>query len=329
MTDHGRYPGGARFAFTILDDADDGRVDNLRPIYDLLTSLGMRTTKTLWPFRFDGPSHFFACETLDDPGFREWAIELHGRGFEVSWHCASYESSERERTVAALARLHDLFGVTPRVHANHSHNRENLYWGQDRFDLPLLGTLVRLAQGTPRDHYGGHVPGTPFWWGDLCEGTVVYARNLTFSELNLARMNPSMPYADPRRPLVPYWFSTSDAENVEEFNTLTAPERIEKLESEGGFTIVSTHLGKGFVKNGEVDPTTRRNLEFIAGRKGWYPTTGELLDWLKEHGGGKRIPRSEWLRMQTRYATDLARRAVNDRFAMRRRSPPPAEMPSR
>ena len=96
------FPGGARFAFTIFDDTDDGTLENLRPIYDLLASLGMRTTKTVWPFRHEGPSAFYACETLDDPDYREWVLELQEQGFEISWHCASFESSTRDRTSAGL-----------------------------------------------------------------------------------------------------------------------------------------------------------------------------------------------------------------------------------
>ena len=43
------FPEGRKFAFTILDDTDDATVENVRPVYDLLTELGFRTTKTVWP----------------------------------------------------------------------------------------------------------------------------------------------------------------------------------------------------------------------------------------------------------------------------------------
>src|SRR6185436_5946929 len=45
----GPFPGGARFAFTVMDDTDVATVENIRPIYRLFESLGMRTTKTVWP----------------------------------------------------------------------------------------------------------------------------------------------------------------------------------------------------------------------------------------------------------------------------------------
>jgi hypothetical protein len=304
----GPFPGGARFAFTIFDDADDGTVANLKPTYDLLASLGMRATRTAWIFRHDGPSPFHACETVEDPEYLRWLKSLQNQGFEIGWHGASFESSRRERTAAGLAEFKRLFGVSPRVHANHAENRENLYWGRERFDLALLRLLYGAASGVPRDHYQGHRPGSPYWWGDLCQRDVIYARNLTFTELNLARINPSMPYRDERRPLVPLWFSASDAPTVREFNDLTEPRRADRLAADGGFTIVATHLGKGFVRDGSIHPTTRRNLEHLASLEGWFPTTGELLDWLREENGERSLPPSERFAMQLRFAADLLKR---------------------
>ena len=44
-----RFPGGKRFAFTIMDDTDDATVQNVGPVYEALYSLGMGATKTVWP----------------------------------------------------------------------------------------------------------------------------------------------------------------------------------------------------------------------------------------------------------------------------------------
>jgi hypothetical protein len=308
------FPNGKRFAFTVIDDTDDGTLENLKPIYDLLASLGMRTTKTVWPLRHDGPSHFFACQTLEDPDYRSWVLDLQSQGFEITWHCVSFESSTRERTLDGLRRFEELFKCRPRVHANHAHNRENLYWGNLRVDIPLLGWLFRRAAGVPRDHFLGHVEGSPYWWGDVSRDHVKFGRNLTFNRLNLATVNPSMPYQDPRRPLVPLWFSASDAESVKEFNRLTAPENQDRLEHEGGFSIVATHFGKGFVRDGEVNPVTRRNLEALAQREGWFPTTGELLDWLSEQRDPTPLPAFEWTFMQLAWALDLLKRKFVRKF---------------
>ena len=300
------FPNGARFAFTVLDDTDDATVANVKPVYDLLADLGMRVTKTVWPFRHEGPSHFWSCQTLEDPDYLEFVVDLQRKGFEITWHCASYESSRRERTLAALAKLDELFAVSPRVHANHANNQENLYWGPDRVDyrwlVRLLGSFMQGSQG--------HVAGSPFWWGDACREHVRYGRNLTFNRLNIASVNPSMPYQDPRRPLVPLWFSATDAESVEEFNQLTASPNQDRLENEGGFSIVATHFGKQFVRDGVLNHETKRNLAELAARPGWFPTVGELLDWLAQQRPSNGLPRTEWRRMQLRWAVDVVSRRV-------------------
>src|SRR3989442_15986451 len=98
-----RFPGGARFAFTVIDDTDVATVENVRPIYRLLEALGMRTTKTVWPVRCEeGSRDFSLSETMDDARYRDFVVDLHARGFEMALHCATMESSTRERTVRAL-----------------------------------------------------------------------------------------------------------------------------------------------------------------------------------------------------------------------------------
>ena len=65
MTRDHQFPGGARFAFTVMDDTDVATVDNVLPIYRLLESLGMRTTKTVWPVRCEeGSRNFSLSETM-------------------------------------------------------------------------------------------------------------------------------------------------------------------------------------------------------------------------------------------------------------------------
>jgi hypothetical protein len=298
------FPGGARFAFTVLDDTDGARVENVAPIYDLFERLGMRTTKTVWPVHCpEGSPDFHVSQTLDDPDYHGFVLDLHRRGFEITWHGPTMESSLRERVERGMDRFRELFGAYPRIHVNHSFNRDNLYWGAERLDDPILKRLVRRFADVPSD---GHRPGTSYWWGDLCSGRIEYARNLTFSGVNTARYNPSMPYRDPRRPLIPWWFSASDAEGVDEFNRLISPANQERLEREGGICIVATHLGKHFVRDGAVNPTTSDLLHRLADRPGWFPAVGELLDWLRERRPDGALPRTEWARMQWAYAARIA-----------------------
>ena len=311
------FPDGRRFAFTVIDDTDVGTLANLRPLYALLGDLGIRTTKTVWPFRCPEATHsdFVDSDTLEDPAYRGWLLELQRRGFEITWHGATMESSTRERTAAALECFHETFGSYPRVHANHGANRENLYWGVDRFDVKFLRTLVgRLASGGP-GFYQGHVENSRYWWGDLCARHIDYVRNLTCNSIDTLAFNPSMPYRDPARPLGSWWFSASDAEDVTAFNQLLSDRNIERLDRDGSVCIVATHFGKGFVTDGRVHPETEARLRALAERPGWFVPVGPLLDWLRAQQRGRELPRREWRRMQWRWAADVAVRKVRERMA--------------
>jgi hypothetical protein len=298
----------------VIDDTDVATVENVAPVYRLLEELGMRATKTVWPMSCpEGSRNFASSQTLEDPPYRAFVVDLQRRGFEIASHGATMESSARARTAAGLERFRETFGTDPRIHANHSYNRENLYWGTGRLDDPLLRLLYAPLNGQPRGHYLGHVEGSPYWWGDLCARHVTYVRNLTFTEINLARINPSMPYQDPARPLVPWWFSASDAENVDEFLALCAPAQVDRLEREGGFCIVATHFGKGYAERDAVRGEVRQRLADLARRPGWFPTVGELLDWLRARRTGTTLPSAEWRRMQWRWARDLVARQWQQR----------------
>jgi hypothetical protein len=305
------FPGGKRFAFTVIDDTDVATVQNVAPVYALMERLGMRATKTVWTMPCpEGSRDFSSSETLDDSAYQSFVIELQRKGFEIASHGVTMESSTRDRIVAGIERFRNVLGVYPRVHANHALNRENLYWGAARVDSPILRALLRRLYGTPPDYYQGHVEGSPYWWGDLCTRHISYVRNLTFADINLLRVNPSMPYQDHSRPLVRAWFSASDAEDVDEFCRLISPAHQDRLERERGVCIVATHFGKGFVRNGRVVDALRDRLESLAARPGWFPTVGELLDWMRVRQPSNILPRREWRAMQWTFARDLLVRKV-------------------
>lgn len=297
-----------------MDDTDVATLDNVGPVYRLLAELGFRTTKTVWPVGCpEGSPNYADSETLEDPRYLAWVLELQALGFEIAYHGATMESSPRQRTVRALEEFQRHFGGPPRVYANHALNRENLYWGAQKLDDPILRALFAWVESDPGHGYEGHIPDSPWYWGDLAR-EITYIRNLTFSEINLRRVNPSMPYRDPRRPAIPWWFSASDAEDVHAFNTLIRPEAQDRLEDEGGVCIVATHLGKGFTEGGRVHPETERLLRRLARKPGWFVPTGELLDWMRaERQGAQELPAREWRRMQWQWAWDLVRRKVAQR----------------
>ena len=281
-----KYPQGKRFALTILDDTDDSTLENVKPVYDALKTHGLRTTKTVWPVDCpEGSRIYFAADTLAREPYLKFVRDLQAEGFEIAFHGATMESSERERTVRALEVFRREFGTYPALFCNHGQNRDNLYWGQKRFRTGWVRGLVGLLRKAPSSHYLGEVEGSEFFWGDLCRERIRYVRNWTFPRLDMLEVNPDMPYRTSGTPYVNLWFSTADAPDVEAFVRLLTRQNIERLEAAGGLCIISTHLGKGFARGGSLDPRVRGLLEELERKPGWYVPVSQMLDYLVETQG--------------------------------------------
>src|SRR5688500_15732410 len=104
-----KWPDGKRFAFTIVDDTDGATLANVKPIYDLLIELGLRTTKTVWPLA-PIESAPLGGETLEDDRYRAWILELARRGFEIGYHGVTDHPSVRARSEEALASWRRVLG---------------------------------------------------------------------------------------------------------------------------------------------------------------------------------------------------------------------------
>lgn len=295
-----QFPDGKRFAFTVIDDTDCATVANVRPVYELLRSLGMRTTKTIWPLPGHHPEDKNdPAQPVTDPEYRRFIADLQSWGFEIALHNVRSFSSTRKEIEDGLKAFAEITGQAPRVHANHMFNRDDLYWGDARLDLGLLGFAYRMLRSRKEiETSEGHLPGSPYFWGDICQAHIRYVRGFTYPELNALRHNPTLPYRDKRRPYVPLWFSGSEAANVFEFNRLLSDSNQEQLDREGGVCIMATHFASGFLVDGKVDPTTERLLRALAARNGWFVPVSELLDHLSANGGGKELPWVERQRMQ-------------------------------
>ncbi|MGH0037025.1 MAG: hypothetical protein ACQGVK_18525 [Myxococcota bacterium] len=304
------FPDGRRFAFTILDDTDDSTLENVRPVYARLAELGMRTTKTVWPVDCpEGSRNYFAADTLARPEYLAWVKELIAAGFELGSHGATMEGSLRERTEQGLALLEREFGHLPRLFVNHGENTENLYWGIERFHSWLGRGVARRIGGHRAGAFCGEDERSPYFWGDLCRRHIEYVRNFTFSTLDALEVNPEMPYSLESTPYVRFWFSTTDAPDVDEFKARLTPAAIDRLEARGGVCIVSTHLGKGFTRDGRLDPEVDAILVDLAGRNGWFVPVSTVLDHLRDRGAGQAPSRAALWRLELRYLADqVARR---------------------
>lgn len=299
-------PAGKRFAFSILDDTDDSTLENVLPVYELLKHRGLRTTKTVWVCDCpEGSKEFFAADTLDRQPYLEFVRGLARDGFEIAFHGATMESSRRERTVQALELLHNEFGQYPKIFCNHGFNRENVYWGEKRFHTGVLRMLAGLGQRRAGGFYRGDDPNSEYFWGDICREKVKYVRNFTFKSLNILSMNPEMPYALRAAPYVNYWFSTSDAPDVDAFTSLLTRERIDRLEQDGGVCILSTHLGKGFTRDGKVDSRVVDILQYLSTKDGWFVPVSDILDHLlAQRAAHGHLTAWQLLCLETRFLVD-------------------------
>jgi hypothetical protein len=303
------YPDGREFAFTILDDTDDATLENIKPIYDLLSSLNMRTTKTAWPLDCpEGSRRFFAGETLADPTYREFVAQLGEQGFELACHGATMEPSDRERTLRGIREFRDLLGVNPTLYCNHAQNIENLYWGAERYRTKIIQWPLKLVERFRKSpKYSGHVEDSSYFWGDVCLSQFRYVRSFAFASLNSGAIVPRGPYKLRDTRWVNYWFNTADAPDAESFKRLVTRQAIDRLCAEGGSSIISTHLGKGFVRNGRVDPGIESILRYVASLNGWFVPASTLLDHLMGESKGATLATGARCRLEVSHILDRLR----------------------
>jgi len=306
-----RYPGNRSFAFTILDDTDDTTVQNGKPVYRLLRELGFRTTKTVWAF--DSPKDvvgpYYLGQTLQNPAYREWVDDLERQGFEIAFHNASMASSLRGRTEAAVDFLTDECGYDLRIHCNHGQNRENLFWGAQRYHSRAIRLVHALGRRNRKSVPSeGSSPDSPYYWADIAAERFSYIRGFAFRQLDCASVVPGRPYRDSSKSPSPLWFSTADAPRLSSFMRLVTRESVSRLADTGGWTIISTHLGKGFALDGTVDPEFESLLTWVAGQNGWFVPAGELLDHLAGEHGVDEIGSLSRTILECRHVLDRIRR---------------------
>lgn len=276
-----KWPDGKKFAFTIIDDTDNGTVENTKPIYDLLAELELFTTKTVWSYaprddRFTG-------EALENQRYLEFIRELKNKGFEIAFHNTGSGEFVREEIISGLEKYKDVLGEYPKMHINHGNNKDTIYWGYKRYGFPL-NLLFKLIYGKKRS-FLGEVQGSEYFWGDLCKQHVKYIRNHVFSGINTIKYDCNMPYRQKhKQDYSNYWFSSSDGENSELFSKLLSKANVDELENENGCCIVYTHFAYGFVdENGKVNKDFEERLRYLSSKNGWFVPASELLDYLQSY----------------------------------------------
>jgi hypothetical protein len=273
----------------------------------------MRTTKSVWPLTSvrDG---WHGGSSLQDSEYLKFIISLKELGFEIALHNVRNHDSTREMIRHGLEEFRKLIGYYPRVHTNHSRNRDNIYWGVARFNRLRQVYRAGAALGD-KNVFEGHDPTTRYFWGDLCQEKVDYVRNFVFHEINLDHVNPTLPYHDPKRPFVKHWFSSCEGGDVNSFCETICEANQDRLKAEGGVCIMYTHFACGFVKGGTVNRRTEQLLRRLSGRNGWFVPVSTLLDFLRSEEQATAIPTTELASMERRWAYDkltlLTRRAFH------------------
>jgi hypothetical protein len=215
-----QWPDNKKFAFSIVDDTDCTTLENGPLLYDFLHQLGIKVTKTVWIFDGevrDNNKHVIGT-TCQDRWYLAWVQKLQEQGFEIGFHSASWSSSPRERVIAALELFKSYFGDYPTVCAQHNDTipNESLYWGANR-----LGGVNRaiyqgcmMLKGRGKNIYLGDVRDSEYFWGDVCKEKIKYVRNFNYPHINTLKDCPIMPYHDPLRPYVNYWFACTETPGV-------------------------------------------------------------------------------------------------------------------
>jgi hypothetical protein len=300
MTARITWPNGKAFAFSVFDDTDLAVPGNFEKVYELLGDLGMRTTKSVWPICGEGqPPRGPDGSTCEDEEYLAYILGLQRAGFEIGYHNSSHSGVTREGIRRALDRFRELFGKDPACMSNHQSNPEGIYWGADRLSQPLRA-LYRLRQGRHQAHQG-HIPDSPYFWGDLCRERIRYVRGFVFDDIDTLSACPCMPYYDPARPYVRGWFASTYGSWIQHFVKCLSESRQDELESSGGACIVYTHFAANFQDGSQLDRRFAQLMRRLASKNGWFAPVSEVLDHISAQRGVTQLNAAARQRIEWRW----------------------------
>jgi hypothetical protein len=293
------WPEGRRFAFTVFDDPDGQSLETTRLVYSFLADLGFRTTIGVWPLDIRRETNS-GGETCANADYRDFLQQLQSKGFEIGFHNAAPYSTTREETIEALNLFEGYFGQAPVTMANH-YNADAIYWGPARLSSWRRSIYNLITLGRTRNRFFGQVEGHENFWGDVCRERIRYCRNFVYADINTLRMNPWMPYSDPERPYVRYWYSATEGNKAPAFLKTLQDQNQDRLEEEGGGCVMYTHFGHGYVEDGKLNPQFRRTMERLARKDGWFVPVSGLLDFLMKTKGPTTLTDQLRRKLETRW----------------------------
>lgn len=281
------YPDGKNFAFTITDDPDANTLEKIKPVYDYLDAVGLKTTVAVWVFKAtrtngipDRLTDYSPGDTCEREAYLNYMQKLEKKGFEIASHGPSAGNDQRDTTIRGYEKFKKYFGKYPKIYINHRENLENLYWGAKVVPDKFLQLMLKLLLSKAKLPYSGEIPSSDYYWGDIIKEKSQYVRLFGTQNINTLAFNPSMPYHDKAKPFVNYWFSFSDGNGVNGFTSLLNKENIDKLVKQRGTTIVYTHFGyPGFSKSGKLNDKVKKSIDMVAAQKdGWFVPVSIILD---------------------------------------------------
>jgi len=278
------HPYGKNFTFTFTDDPDKNNIRDKKIVYDFLVEQGIKSTVLIYVKRATKTNmmpivpvkNYRYGDTLEKEEYREYIKYLQSVGFEIGTHTISAGADYREETLAGYDYFKEVLGQYPKHVIMHSHNLDNLYWGKYTFSNSLVQYFLGLLISVP---YGGHIESSPYFWGDFAQKYTDYIRLWGTTDLNTLAFNPNMPYHDPDKKFVNYFYSFSDGYNHEILMKMLTDENIEEFKEERGLSIVYTHFAAEFVRDSVLSPHFKEQLVKISqDSTGWFAPATEVLD---------------------------------------------------
>ena len=295
------WPDGKDFAFTVFDDTDLATLDNVHGVYSFLGDRGLRTTKSCWVVDGDPEKGSYRGQTCQDADYVQWLLDLESQGFEIGWHGATWHGLPREEIRSALEKFAEIFRHDPIAGSNHTDCEEAVYWANYRLTGWRASVYNLLTRYGNYGRYRGHLEGDQYFWGDLCKERIKYYRNFVFRDINTLKACPFMPYHDPERPYVNYWFASSNGNDVNSFSKCISEKNQDRLEQEGGACIMYTHFACGFWDGTRLEPKFEKLVTRLSEKNGWFVPVGTLLDHLLQISGRHEITDRQRRRLERKW----------------------------
>lgn len=277
------------FRFTIIDDTDDATLENIKPIYDFLTEKEIFITKTVWVY--PPRDEHSKGDSLQRKEYADYIKKLSERGFEIALHNVGSGNYNREEILKGIEEFHRILGFYPKIHINHSYNKDSIYGGHKRFNRPFNYIIKKLY---PQYSSGflGDEENSDYFWGDRHKELIRFSRSHEFKGLNTLKIDKLTPYIDPNRNRYSnYWFSCSFAPNQDVFADLMSFDNIDDLAKNNGTAIVYTHFGY-FMQNKKIDSRFLESINYLSSLKGgsFIPVSDLLNAIAKERMENGKVP---------------------------------------